>query len=153
MKKRYRRKSGNSTFPNCIKGYGMSEDNQEAIRPPSVGSEEGTGAKAGAGTVEGTGTVEGAGAEGQIGRILDKLQQLLKQRDVLLKENGKLKEELRRMQDDQFGSTRRLEQLQQQVEILGVTKAAMSEGEKGELEKRLGQYIREIDRCIALLGE
>jgi hypothetical protein len=147
LKKRYRRKSGNSTFPNCIKGYGMSEDNQEAIRPPSVGSEEGAGAKAGAGTVE------GSGAEGQIGRILDKLQQLLKQRDVLLKENGKLKEELLRMQDDQFGSTRRLEQLQQQVEILGVTKATMSEGEKGELEKRLGQYIREIDRCIALLGE
>jgi septal ring factor EnvC (AmiA/AmiB activator) len=113
----------------------MSEDNQEATSPPSVRSED------------------GAGAEGQIGRILDKLQQLLKQRDVLLKENGKLKEELRRMQDDQFGSTRRLEQLQQQVEILGVTKAAMSEGEKGELEKRLGQYIREIDRCIALLGE
>ena len=113
----------------------MSEDNQEAVRPPSVGSEE------------------GSGAEGQIGRILDKLQQLLKQRDFLLKENGKLKEELRRMQDDQFGSTRRLEQLQQQVEILGVTKAAMSEGEKKELEKRLGQYIREIDRCIALLGE
>jgi septal ring factor EnvC (AmiA/AmiB activator) len=113
----------------------MSEDNQEAIRPPSVRSEE------------------AAGAEGQIGRILDKLQQLLKQRDVLLKENGKLKDELRRIQDDQFGSTRRLEQLQQQVEILGVTKAAMSEGEKGELEKRLGQYIREIDRCIALLAE
>jgi hypothetical protein len=29
----------------------------------------------------------------------------------------------------------------------------MSEGEKKELEKRLGQYIREIDRCITLLGE
>ena len=113
----------------------MSEDNQEAAGPPPVRSQE------------------GAGAEGQIARILDKLQQLLKQRDVLLKENGKLKEELRRIQDDQFGSTRRLAQLQQQVEILGVTKAAMSEGEKGELEKRLGQYIREIDRCIALLGE
>jgi hypothetical protein len=28
----------------------------------------------------------------------------------------------------------------------------MSEGEKKALEKRLGQYIREIDRCIALLG-
>jgi hypothetical protein len=29
----------------------------------------------------------------------------------------------------------------------------MSEGEKRALEKRLGQYIREIDRCIAMLGE
>jgi hypothetical protein len=29
----------------------------------------------------------------------------------------------------------------------------MSEDEKRALEKRLGQYIREIDRCIAMLGE
>ncbi len=94
-----------------------------------------------------------AGAEGQIRRIQDKLQQLLRQRDLLLKENGKLKEELRLLQQDRTGQVTRLEQLQQQVEILGATKAAMSEGEKKELEKRLGQYIREIDRCITLLGE
>ena len=96
---------------------------------------------------------DGTGAEEQIGRILDKLQQLLKQRDLLLKENGKLKEELRKTQEGQAGDSRRLEQLRQQVEVLRVTKTAMSEGEKRELEKRLGQYIREIDRCIALLGE
>lgn len=92
-------------------------------------------------------------AEVQIGRIQEKLQQLLKQRDLLLKENGKLKEELHGLADEHFGKTVRLEQLQQQVEILRVTKTAMSEGEKEELEKRLGLYIREIDRCIALLGE
>ena len=91
--------------------------------------------------------------EGQILRIQDKLQQLLRQRDLLLKENGKLKDELRKTQENQAEETRRLEQLKQQVEILRVTKTAMSEGEKRELEKRLGQYIREIDRCIALLGE
>jgi septal ring factor EnvC (AmiA/AmiB activator) len=91
--------------------------------------------------------------EDQIQRIQDKLQQLLRQRDLLLKENGKLKEELRKTQEGQAGDIRRLDQLRQQVEVLGVTKTTMSEGEKRELEKRLGQYIREIDRCIALLGE
>ena len=91
--------------------------------------------------------------EDQIQRIQDKLQQLLRQRDLLLKENGKLKEELRKTQEGQAGDIRRLDQLRQQVEVLGVTKTMMSEGEKRELEKRLGQYIREIDRCIALLGE
>ncbi len=113
----------------------MSEDMHETGRPPVV--PEGNGME----------------AEGQIRRIMDKLQLLLKQRDLLLKENGKLKEELRKSQEEHSGKARRLEQLQQQVEILGVTKAAMSESEKKELEKRLGQYIREIDRCIALLGE
>jgi chromosome segregation ATPase len=91
--------------------------------------------------------------EGQIQRIQDKLQQLLRQRDFLLKENGKLREELRKIQEGQADDSKRLEHLQQQVEVLRVTKTAMSEGEKRELEKRLGQYIREIDRCIAFLGE
>ena len=70
-----------------------------------------------------------------------------------MKENGKLREDLRKAQEGQAGDNKRLEQLQQQVEVLRVTKTAMSEGEKREFEKRLGQYIREIDRCIALLGE
>jgi predicted nuclease with TOPRIM domain len=71
----------------------------------------------------------------------------------LLKENTKLREEVHQLQQNLEERSTRLEQLQQQVEILKATKAAMSEGEKGALEKRLGQYIREIDRCIALLGE
>ena len=89
----------------------------------------------------------------QIQRIQDKLQQLLRQRDLLLKENGKLKDDLRKAQESQTGDGKRLEQLKQQVEVLRVSKTAMSEGEKREMEKRLGQYIREIDRCIAMLGE
>ena len=113
----------------------MSEDMHETGRPPAAPDGE------------------GMEAEGQIRRILDKLQLLLKQRDLLLKENGKLKEELRRSQEEHSDKAGRLEQLQQQVEILRVTKAAMSEGEKKELEKRLSQYIREIDRCISMLGE
>ncbi|HET6254249.1 MAG TPA: hypothetical protein VFE32_09255 [Puia sp.] len=91
--------------------------------------------------------------ESQIRRIQDKLQQLLRQRDLLLKENGKLKDELRKTLEGQTEDNKRLEQLKQQVEVLRVSKTAMSEGEKRDLEKRLGNYIREIDRCIALLGE
>jgi len=95
----------------------------------------------------------GGGVEPQLRRIQEKLQQLLKQRDGLLKENGKLKEVVSQLRQEQARHAARLEQLQQQVEILKATKAAMGEGEKRALEKRLGQYIREIDRCIALLGE
>ena len=92
-------------------------------------------------------------AELRVRRIQDKLQQLLRQRDLLQKENGRLKEEMRQLQEETIDRTTKLEQLQQQVEILKATTAAMSEEEKRALEKRLGQYIREIDRCIALLGE
>ena len=95
----------------------------------------------------------GEGIELRVRRIQEKLQHLLRQRDLLLKENAKLKDELRQLQQGQGDQALRLEQLQQQVEILKVTKTAMSEGEKRALEKKLGQYIREIDRCITLLGE
>jgi hypothetical protein len=110
----------------------MSEDTNSMGRPAPPGGEE---------------------IELRVKRIQEKLLLLLRQRDLLLKENGKLKEELHQLQQEQGGQTLRLEQLQQQVEILKVTKTAMSEGEKKALEKKLGQYIREIDRCITLLGE
>jgi hypothetical protein len=93
------------------------------------------------------------GIELRVRRIQEKLQLLLRQRDLLLKENGKLKEELRLLQREQGDQIQKLDQLQQHVGILKVSQTAMSEEEKKALEKRLGQYIREIDRCITLLGQ
>jgi len=103
------------------------------------------------GTPSGT---EAGDVELQLKRIQEKLQQLLRQRESLIKENGKLKEDIRQLQQAHNNHSERVEQLQQQVEILRTTKGdEMSEMEKKVLEKRLGQYIREIDRCIALLSE
>jgi len=93
------------------------------------------------------------GIELRVRRIQEKLQLLLRQRDLLLKENGKLKEELRQREKEQGDQLQKRDQLQQQVEILKVTQTAMSEEEKRALEKKLGQYIREIDRCITMLGQ
>ena len=94
-----------------------------------------------------------SGAEARIRRIQDKLQQLLRQRDLLQKENERLKKDLTQLQEELLEQTEKFVQLQQQVEILRVTRTAMNEDEKRALEKRLGQYIREIDRCIAMMGE
>lgn len=91
--------------------------------------------------------------EEQVKRISDKLQHLLKQRETLLKENTRLKEEVRELREQQSEASLRLEHLQQQVELLNASKGAMNEEEKIILEKRLSLYIREIDRCITLLGE
>jgi chromosome segregation ATPase len=91
--------------------------------------------------------------EVQLKRIGEKQQQLLKQRETLLKENEKLKSEIGQLRSDHANHSVMLERLQQQVEILKASKGEMNEVEKKTFEKRLGQYIREIDRCIALLGE
>jgi ABC-type iron transport system FetAB ATPase subunit len=97
---------------------------------------------------------DGGGAlESQVRRISENLLQLLRQRDALLKENEKLKSEVKELSSGHGNDAIRLEQLQQQVELLKLSKGEMNNNEKRALEKRLSQYIREIDRCIALLAE
>jgi len=91
--------------------------------------------------------------EQQVRRIHDKLQQVLKQRESLLKENSRLKEELEQLRQSETHRSERVDQLRQQVEILKAKKGEMPLEEKAVLEKRLSQYIREIDRCITLLGD
>jgi len=70
-----------------------------------------------------------------------------------LKDNNKLKDELQQLRQSENDRVGQVEQLKQQVEILKVKKGEMPLEEKTLLEKRLSQYIREIDRCIALLAE
>jgi chromosome segregation ATPase len=91
--------------------------------------------------------------EQQLKRINDKVQQLLKHRELLQKENEKLKGELHQLQGRHTGNTAQLEQLLQQVEILKASKGELSDTEKKAFEKRLNQYIKEIDHCITLLKE
>ena len=45
------------------------------------------------------------------------------------------------------------DELKQQVNILKVSTGTMNESDKKEFEKRINSYLKEIDRCIALLGE
>jgi regulator of replication initiation timing len=89
----------------------------------------------------------------QIKRIQDKLQQLLKAHAALQKENRRLKEELATATAKISGNQQQVEELKQQVSVLKVSAGSMNEADKKELEKRINGYLKEIDRCIALLGE
>lgn len=91
-------------------------------------------------------------AEQHLKRIQDKVQQLVKQQHVLQKENQLLKDELdslRKKTEQQFSMA---DQLKQQVEILKFTNGEMPEEEKKVFEKRINGYLKEIDRCIAMLS-
>jgi len=92
-------------------------------------------------------------SEQQLKRIQDKLQQLLKQHSALQKENQQLKEELRANKMNNQQSQESIEQLKQQVEVLKLSNGEMSEEDKKQFEKRINAYLREIDRCIAMLGQ
>lgn len=91
--------------------------------------------------------------EQQLKRIQDKLQQLLKQHAAVQKENAALKQELQVAGKKISDSQQTIDELKQQTSILKVNADLMSDADKKEFEKRLSHYIKEIDRCIALLGE
>ena len=92
-------------------------------------------------------------SEEHIKRIQDKLQQLLKQYAAMQKENSKLKEELETAQQKISGHQKNTDELKQQVGVLKLNAGEMTEKDKKEFEKRINQYVKEIDKCIAILGQ
>jgi len=91
-------------------------------------------------------------AEQHLKRIQDKLQQLLKEYAALQKENHRLKEELESVTQKTSAQQNKMDDLKQQVGVLKLNAGEMSEGDKKDFEKRINDYVKEIDRCIALLG-
>jgi len=91
--------------------------------------------------------------EKQLKRIQDKLQQVLKDHSALQKENLRLKEELDKNRTQSFTNQQTIEELKQQVDVLKITSGDWDQNDKKEFEKRINSYIKEIDRCIALLSE
>lgn len=92
-------------------------------------------------------------AEQQLKRIQDKLQQLLKQHSAVRKENSKLNEEIEVLNKKILTQQQSADELKQQVSILKLNAGEMGEADKKEFEKRINAYVKEIDRCIAMLGK
>ena len=92
-------------------------------------------------------------AEQQLKRIHDKLQQLLKQQATLSKDNARLRDELEKTKTQSGRYEKNIEELKQQVNVLKIGAGEMNTSDKKEFEKRINGYIKEIDRCIALLSE
>jgi len=71
----------------------------------------------------------------------------------LQKENERLKEDLKKMQARGEAIARDAERFRHQAEVFKLSGRGLEEPDKKMLEKRLNQYVREIDKCIALLQE
>ena len=89
----------------------------------------------------------------QLKRVHEKVLLLLKQFQVLQKENERLKDYLNKMNLRCENISHEAEKFRQQTEVLRLTGRGMEEADKKILEKRLNKYVREIDKCIALLQE
>ena len=88
-----------------------------------------------------------------IERIRLKLQSLLKDHHALQKENEKLRSEISRKAGIEQEMKEKTKQLEEQVNILKASTGQMDETSKKAFEKQLNHYIREIDRCIAMLSQ
>jgi len=90
--------------------------------------------------------------EQHLKRIQTKVQDLVKQQVSLLKENQSLRDELRTREEKNSLYEQQLADLRQQSEIWKYSLGTMDEREKKAFEKRISGFIKEIDRCIAMLG-
>lgn len=91
--------------------------------------------------------------EKNIKRINDKLQQLLKNYQLLQKENQRQSELIASLQQAKEKDKEQIGALQEKITILKAATGKMNEADKKEFEKNISQYIREIDKCIGILSE
>lgn len=87
-----------------------------------------------------------------IKNIQDKLQQLLRHQQVLVKENQRLTKELEKSKQLLLEKEATVAALRQQMDALKLSATAQSPEEKALLEKRINGYLKEIDKCLALLN-
>ncbi|MBC6490805.1 hypothetical protein BC349_07155 [Flavihumibacter stibioxidans] len=89
-----------------------------------------------------------------ISRIQEKLQGLQRQYLQLQRDNERLVQQQQQFEEKDRLQQFRLEELERQLELVKATRPAqMNEADRQALEKRINQYLREIDKCIALLNE
>jgi regulator of replication initiation timing len=89
----------------------------------------------------------------QIKSIQDKLQQLLRQQAALQKENQKLKKDLEKAVSDKEEKEQSLQTINRQVDALKLGSGnLLNDTEKTALSKRIDGYLKEIDKCLALLN-
>ena len=91
--------------------------------------------------------------ETHIKTVNEKLQQLVKKHAAIKKENEHLKEEVKKLSQKEESYKTKLYELDEKVNILKASSGEMTEDELKEFEKKINQYIKEIDKCIGLLSE
>jgi hypothetical protein len=86
-------------------------------------------------------------------RVAAKAAKLVRAYLALQKDHEKLQQELERKSEAEQVMREQARQLEIQVQLLKAASGNMDDTGRKELQKQLNQYIREIDRCIALLGD
>ena len=87
----------------------------------------------------------------QINRVEEKVQLLLKEFSLSQKEAQRLQKENSKLKEQLTLKTEENRQLQQKLDALRMQGGHSEDGSKKELEKRINIYLKDIDKCLALL--
>jgi chromosome segregation ATPase len=90
--------------------------------------------------------------EEHINSINSKLQKLLKKYAALEKEKSILNSEIEVLRKNEKEYIQKINSLEIQEGILKASSGKLSDKEKSDFEKRINQYIKDLDKCIAMLN-
>ena len=90
--------------------------------------------------------------EEHINSINTKLQQLLKKYAALRKENAILSHELEERRTNEKHFLDKIDSLEMQAGMLKASSGKMNEKDKHDFEKRINQYIKDLEKCMAMLN-
>lgn len=91
--------------------------------------------------------------ETHIARINTKLQDLLKKHASLQKQNQQQQELIAKLKEQQDSGEKKIKALEEQQYILKSAAGELNSTDKKAFEQTISRYIKEIDKCIALLSE
>lgn len=83
--------------------------------------------------------------------LQEKLQLLIKAYKQLQKENSKLQRDLVVLHAEQENQQQQLAQMEQRIAAVQITGTPFNDIEKQALQKKIDTYLKEIEKCLALL--
>ena len=85
--------------------------------------------------------------EVKLGKFIAKHQQLSNEKLILTQENNDLSDELKKQEDE-------ISTLQDKIKLMNISKSTeVSKEEVKASRLKINEYVREIDKCIALLNK
>lgn len=93
------------------------------------------------------------GSTNHIIQLEEKLNALIGKTRSFRKENEKLRRELEETSRENDALKLAMEKMKLQVDLLKTSQPEDAKMARSAIEKKINDYIREIDRCIALLGD
>lgn len=86
-----------------------------------------------------------------INHLHEKLQLLIREYKQVQKVNKKLQKEIALLQSNQLAKNQQVEQLEQKVTAVQITGGHWDDSQKQAFQKKIDTYLKEIDKCLALL--